>query len=579
MSLMTYNVADPVTFELIKNALGAIVDDMALTIVRTAYSNVVRDNMDFSTGLCDRHGRLVAQGLTVPLHLGSVPDAMLSLIEELGPETGPGDVWLMNDPYRGGMHLPDIFVVKPIFSAADELVAYAVTIAHHTDVGGRVAGSNAADSTEIYAEGLRIPPVFLYKGGEPNRTLLQLLSSNVRLPEKVQGDLQSQLAACHLAETNFLELTDRYGVDEVDRYLETLLDYSERMTRAEIQAIPDGVYQFTDYIDDDGFDDQPIPICVKLTVAGDEIHADFEGTSPQVKAAINATLSVTKSMVYAAVRCTLSSDIPNNAGMFRPISVDAPEASIVNAVLPAAVAARGLTAFRIGDTVLGALAQAQPDKVFAAGEGGNTGISIGGYDAARNPFIYVEFICGCWGARPTKDGVDGVTNIFSDLSNNPVEMIEAEYPLLVEAYELISDSGGAGQHRGGMGVRKRLRFLEEEGVLQVRSDRQRFRPYGLAGGQPGAPTRNIFLQNDRPVEVGTKFTEWIHKGDVIDHHQAGGGGFGNPLLRDPEAVRIDVRDGRVSWERARAEYGVVIDPQTLEVDTHQTLVLRQEQAV
>ena len=540
---------DPINFDLIKNSLESIVDDMALTIVRTAYSNVVRDNMDFSTGFCDRRGNLIAQGLTIPLHLGSVPDAMLAMRAALGDDTQPGDIWIMNDPYEGGMHLPDFFVVEPVYHGSS-LVGYAVTIAHHTDVGGRVAGGNASDSTEIYQEGLRIPPLRLYRQGEANQTLFRLLQKNVRVPEKVLGDLHAQIAACRIGGQRFLELVDRYGTARLETYLDYLLDYSERMVRAEIRSIPDGTYRFTDHIDDDGIDPGPIAISVELTVTGDAIHANFADTSPQVKGAINSTFSVTKSMVYAAIRCVLSADIPNNAGMFRPISVEAPEASIVNPVIPASVAARGLTAFRIGDTLLGALAQAVPDRVFAAGEGGNSGVSIGGYDSERRPFIYVEFICGCWGARSNRDGVDGVTNVFSDLSNNPIEMTEAEYPLRIEAYELIPDSGGAGRFRGGLGVRKRFRFLEREATLQVRSDRRAYPPYGLHGGMPGASSRNLLIRGGDAQEMPTKFTTIICRNDVFDHYQAGGGGYGDPLHRDPEAARRDVRDGRMTANQA-----------------------------
>ncbi len=565
---------DPLEFELIHNGLNSIVDDMALTIVRTAYSNVVRDNMDFSTALCDRHGNLIAQGLTIPLHLGSVPDAMQSFIREFGADVAAGDVWVMNDPFSGGMHLPDVFVVQPIIDGAGELCGYAVTIAHQTDVGGRVAGGNASDSTEIYQEGVRIPPLQMYRRGEPNGTFFKLFLTNVRVPDKVMGDLRAQLAACHLAEQRLIAMVERFGRVRLQRYFDHLLDYTERLVRAGIERMPDGRYAFTDYIDNDGINPEPIAISVAITIQGDQMSVDFSGTSPQVKGAINSTFSVTKSMAYAAVRCMLPPEIPNNGGLFRPISVSAPPGTIVHALPPAAVAARGLTAFRMGDALLGALAQVMPERAMAAGEGGNSGISIGGYDRERNPFIYVEFVCGCWGARAGQDGIDGVTNVFSDLSNNPVEMIEAEHPLRIEAYELIPDSGGAGRYRGGMGVRKRIRFLEDEAVLQVRSDRMSHQPYGLEGGQPGAPTRNLLIRDSDVRDMPSKFTEWIRNGDTLDHFQAGGGGFGNPFQRDPAAVLNDVRNGLVSLERARTDYGVVIDPESWTVDGEGTAVLR-----
>ncbi|HEX7103212.1 MAG TPA: hydantoinase B/oxoprolinase family protein [Nitrolancea sp.] len=571
---MTEGGIDPITFELIRNALTSIVDDMALTIVRTAYSNVVRDNMDFSTALCDRSGNLIAQGLTIPLHLGSVPDAMAAFFRAFGDDIVPGDVWIMNDPFSGGMHLPDIFVVKPIFTEDATLCGFAVTIAHHTDVGGRVAGGNASDSTEIYQEGVRIPPLRLYRRGEPNETFFTLFLANVRVPDKVLGDLRAQLAACHIAERRLRELIERFGVATLDQTFAELLDYAERMVRAEIARMPDGVYRFTDYIDNDGIAPGPIAIAVTLTIAGDKIDVDFAGSAPQVKGAINSTLSVTKSMAYAAIRCVLPPEIPNNAGIFRAISVSAPPGTVVHAVPPAAVAARGLTAFRMGDALIGALAQALPERVFAAGEGGNSGISIGGYDAKRRPFIYVEFVCGCWGARAGKDGVDGITNVFSDLSNNPVEMIEASFPLRIDAYELVPNSGGAGRFRGGMGIRKQITFLEKEAVLQVRSDRMEHQPYGLDGGRPGAPTHNRLLRSGAAHPMPSKFTEWIHYGDTFDHRQAGGGGFGDPFTRDSSAVLTDVRNGLVSPASARHDYGVVIDPECWEVDKAETKRLR-----
>ena len=392
------------------------------------------------------------------------------------------------------------------------------------------------------------------------------------------GDLRAQLAACRIGEQRLLEMTQRHGRDRFERYLEELLDYTERMVRAEIERMPDGAYEFTDYIDDDGINPDTITIKVKLTIDGDSILVDFSGTSPQVKGAINSTFSVTKSMAYAAIRCMLPSEIPNNAGLFRPISVIAPPGTVVHALPPAAVAARGLTAFRMGDTLLGALAQVDPVQAIAAGEGGNSGISIGGYDRDRNPFIYVEFVCGCWGARAGQDGIDGITNVFSDLANNPVEVIEAEHPLRIDAYELIPDSGGPGRFRGGMGIRKRITFLEEEAVLQVRSDRMRHQPYGLSGGHPGAPTRNVLIGSGTEKVMPSKFTEWINRGDTLDHFQAGGGGFGDPFERDPEAVLSDVRDGLVSLERARTDYGVVIDEDRWVVEDASTGILRSGQA-
>jgi N-methylhydantoinase B len=564
---------DPITFELIKNSFGSIVDEMALIIVRTAYSGVIKDVMDFSTALCDAEGRMIAQGLTIPLHLGSIPDAMVSVVAKYRGDVHPGDVFILNDPFSGGMHLPDIFVFRPIFFEG-ALRGFAATVCHHTDVGGRVAGSNASDSTEIYAEGLRIAPLKLYDRGRPNDTLFSLIETNVRVPVKVLGDFRAQLSACYVAEQRYLALLEKYGVGVVDRYTNELYDYSERLTRSEIAALPDGEYTFEDWIDEDGIDDRLIPLRVKVTVAGDELTCDFTGSSSQVRGAINATLSFTKAAVYGAIKYVLGADIPNNAGFFRPIHVKAPAGSILNAVLPAACAARGLTGLRTADLMFGVLAQITPARAMAASEGGPTGVSIGGYDANRQPFVFVEFISSAWGGRSHLDGIDGITTPISNNSNTPAEVSEAEYPIAIDQYEFAPDSGGPGKFRGGLGVQRSYRLLEEEATLQVRADRQRFRPFGLFGGKPGTPSKNVLRRNGEVTTLPAKFTMTMRRGDVLHHVQPGAGGLGDPFERDPERVLVDVQNEKVSLEGARRDYGVVVDPMSWKVDVQETARLR-----
>ena len=410
--------ADPFGFELFRNAIFAIADEMALTVCRTTYSGVLRDNMDFSTALTDGDGRLIAQGLTLPGHLGSVPTAIESVLRHYGEDIHPGDIFVMNDPFDGGMHLPDIFIFKPVFDGGERL-AFAATVCHHADVGGRVAGSNASDSTEIYQEGVRIPPLRLYDKGKRNETLFALLEKNVRLPVKLFGDIRAQLAACHIAERQFLELVGQHGAPATRFYLREIIDYAERLTRAALRELPDGETSFEDWIDDDGVDrGKPIRLFVTLRKEGDSLHADWTGSSPQVKGAINSTLSWTKAATYTAIRSVLPPGIPNNEGVFRAITVAAPPGTITNAVLPAACAARGLTGFRMVDCAFGALAMMLPDKVFAASDGGNTGITIGGYDDERRPFVYVDFTCGTWGARPWADGLDGNSNMGANMASH-----------------------------------------------------------------------------------------------------------------------------------------------------------------
>ena len=569
-------IQDPIAFELFKNALFSIADEMALTITRTTYSGVLKDNMDFSTAFADADGKLVAQGLTLPGHLGSIPTALDATMRHYGSTMAPGDIFIMNDPFDGGMHLPDIFVFKPLYVDGKRL-AFAATVCHHTDVGGRVAGSNASDSTEIYQEGLRIPPLKMYDAGRRNDTLFAFIEKNVRVPVKVFGDLRAQLAACHIAERQFLELVQRYGADMVQVYMQEVIDYAERLTRAAIRTLPDGVYSFEDWIDDDGIDvGKPIRLCVTLTKQGDSMTADWTGSAPQVKGAINNTLSFTKAATYCAIRSILPAGIPNNEGVFRAIEVIAPPGTIANAVLPAACAARGLTGFRMVDCCFGALAQMVPDQVFAASDGGNTGISLGGYTAERVPFIYVDFTCGTWGGRPFADGLDGNSNIFANMASTSVEITEAEHPIAILAYEFVPDKAGAGKYRGGTPYRRDYRFLEAEGVLQVRSDRRDFRPYGLYGGYPGQPSWNYLNPDGENRLLPSKVTMTIPRGTVFRHEVAGAGGWGDPLERDPAAVLKDVRNELVSLTAARELYGVIIDASTWTVEAERTQQLRAD---
>ena len=573
---MTDNKWDPIQFELLRNAVISIADEMALTIVRTTYSGVLRDNMDFSTAFCDPAGNLVAQGLTLPGHLGSIPTALAAVINRFGDVMKPDDLFCLNDPYQGGMHLPDIFIFKPIFHNGKR-IAFAATICHHTDVGGRVAGSNASDSTEIYQEGLRIPPMYMFEQGKRNETLFNLIEANVRVPVKVFGDIRAQLAACNIAERQFLELVNEHSVDIMSKFLLDFVDYAERVTKSALLELPDGEWSFEDWIDDDGVDiGHPIRLFVKFNKKGDRLFADWTGTSEQVKGAINNTLSFTKAATYCGVKCILPNDVPANEGFFRCIEVTAPPGTIANGVLPAACAARGLTGFRMVDCVLGALAMMLPNKVMAASDGGNTGISIGGYDSDRNPFIYVDFACGTWGARPWADGLSGNSNLFANMATQSIEVCEAENPVEILAYEFVPDKAGAGKFRGGTPYRRDYKLLETEAVLQVRSDRKVFRPYGLYGGNPGVSSSNIMNPGKDNRLLGSKLTMTMYSGEVLRHELAGGGGWGDPLERNPEKVLRDVRNELVSMNSAREDYGVVIQSDSWSVDYNATQKLRSD---
>jgi len=565
---------DPVTFAVVKNAMDAIVDEIAYTVLRTARSEIVKDVMDYSAAICDRHGRMVAQAKTIALHLGAIPEAMQAVQERYGATLQPGDAVILNDPYDGGMHLPDIFMFVPFFYQG-EIEGYCVVICHHTDVGGRVPGSNASDSTEIYQEGIRIPVVKLYEAGRVNDVVERIVARNVRVPDRVLGDLRAQYAAARVGTRELASLFDRYGRDETRMYFSELLDYAERLTREEIRRWPKGTYSFTDYIDDDGISPDPIPIQVAVTVHDDHLSVDYTGSSPQVRAAINSTLSYTKSCTYLSVRCALSGDVPNNAGVFRCVGIDVPSGSVLNPQEPAAVAARALTGYRVFDAMLGALAQIVPTRIPAAGEGGNTVVCLSGKNLDNKPYIIVDMICGAWGARPDADGIEAITNASQNLSNTPVEVLEAQHPVRVEAYELEADSCGAGRYRGGLGIRRSYRVLADDVLMQLRADRMKFQPYGLAGGGSARAAANILAREGKPDQhLASKVNMTIVRGDVITHIQPGGGGFGNPLERDLAAIERDVWNQKLSAQYVQQHYLVVTDPASGKVDAAATKRLR-----
>jgi N-methylhydantoinase B len=565
---------DPITLEVIQSGLATIVDGMALSVMRTAYSGVVKDALDYSTAFCDRTGEMIAQGLTIVLHLGSFPSAVRHILAEYGSRLYPGDVYILNDPYgSGGIHLPDIYIIKPVF-VDEDLEGFSCVLAHHTDVGGLVPGSNSTATTEIFQEGIRIPALKLFERGVPNEAILAILEKNVRVPDKVLGDLRAEIAAAAVGEREYLKFVRRHGIQTLRRYIDQLLSISERLARQEIESIPDGRYEFEGHIDGDSIETGPVNIQVALTVLGDRLVVDFAGTSAQVKAGINSPLPFSQSAVYGALRLVMDPTIPNCGGYFRPVEIRAPEGTVVNPRFPAPCGARGITGFRIMETVLGALAQAVPARVPADGEGGNTIVSIGGYDAAGTPFVYVDLIAGARGGSPRGDGCEGVPHPASNIANTPVEIAETELPIRIERYGLVPDSGGAGKYRGALGQVREVRCLAEEAVLQIRSDKRRFPPYGLHGGQSGAPSWNVLDAGGRQHVLPTLTMTSMHKDDVLVHLMAGGGGWGSPLDRDAELVRADVVSEKVTIAHARGAYGVVVDPATLQVDRAATEELR-----
>ena len=570
---------DPITFEVIKNALDAIADEMALVVMRSAHSAICRDSLDYSTAVCDGQGRMVAQGLMTALHMGSFPFAMRILTEQYQGQMNPGDLFITNDPYGGGgMHLPDIYITQPIFFEG-RLESYATTLVHATDVGGITPGGTAVHATEIYQEGLRIPLVKFYDRGQVNDTILKVIEKNVRVPKKVLGDLRAQVAACHSANKQMCQMFEKYGVPEMRLYFDEMHDCAERVMRDEIRNLPDGSYRFTDFIDGFGEDPEPIPFRVKVTIKDDEVLVDWTGTSPQVKGAINAPGPFVYSATYLALRCMVRSDIPNAEGYMRPIKLVVPPGTIVNPSLPAAANARGITGFRVMDTVLGALSKAVPERVPAAGEGGATNPSIGGMWKGE-PFVFTESMSGGWGGRPDRDGVDGLANLAANQTNQPVEFVESDNPIEIVQYGLVNDSGGPGKFRGGMAILREWRLLADEAVFTMRSDRRSHLPYGVAGGKSGTPSWNILNPgpNQKVLPVLPQESSDLKKGDSVRHIQPGAGGYGDPLTRDPQLILEDVRDEKLGIDYVKREYGVVIDQEKLNVDEATTRRLRRRMA-
>jgi N-methylhydantoinase B len=543
---MNTRTIDPITQEIVGNALASIADEMATTIFRTAHSTVVRDGMDFSAALCNADGETVAQAVTVPFHLGSVPHAMDTLRAKWGDRMRPGDVFVMNDPFDGGIHLQDIFVFKPVYLDGG-LIGFATTTAHHGDVGGRLPGSAACDNTEIFQEGIRLPWLKLFDRGEPVDVIFEIIRANVRIPRMTLGDLSAQIAATSVAERALQELAQRYGPERLAGLMTGLIEHTERLVRSEIAGWPDGTATFTDYLDSDGIERRDVPITATVTIAGDEITADLTESSPMVAGALNSTRSFIQACVYQAVRSALDVEIPNTSGAFRPIHVLTKPGTIAHVVMPGASSMRGVTGFRALDAVNGALAQLIPDRVPAAGEGGNTLAVFGSERPDGSRFIFYELIVGTWGGTPEGDGNDGVTNPASLAANIPVEVAESEFPIVIERYGLVPDSGGEGRHRGGLAVERVWRCLTPDTSLIVRSDRSAHPPYGLQGGQPGSLSSNLLIHADGTEEVlPSMFSTTIQPGDVYVHRTAGGGGWGDPAQRDPRQHADDLADGKVT---------------------------------
>jgi N-methylhydantoinase B len=546
-----------VELEIIRNALVAAAEEMSVTVWRTSRSPVVRDILDYSTAVFDADGNSTAQAARMPVHLNSMARCLLDILADHIPieEWSEGDIIITNDPYSGGQHLPDILTFKPVFLDGQR-IAIAGVLVHHLDVGGGAPGSYHAEATEIFQEGFRIPPLKIDEAGVRNQAVVKLLLRNSREPEKVGGDFASQLAALDIGVESLKAMGRRYGIDRLAEASRMIQDQSEHAMRAAIAAMPDGTYEFEDFVDDDGIDrDQPLRIHAQLTVRGEEIEIDLSGSSPQARGPVNCTYNMMDSAVVCGVMMSVGTDIPANAGCYRPIRITAPKGLCVNARSPAPVANRMAVGHRIVNTVMGAFAVALPGQVPAAYYGVSYVYAFNAFKEDGERSVYFDLECGGWGAHPEEDGASGFSCGFHNIANAPMELIENDYPVTFQRYGLVSGSGGAGRTRGGLGLERAFRVDAPEGTFTCNFDRFRTPPYGLAGGAPGALGRMTVTRagTEEELDIGSKVSGLpVQRGDVLRLRTSGGGGYGDPEARDARAIAEDVSDGYAGGgDRAR----------------------------
>jgi N-methylhydantoinase B len=550
---------DPLTLGVVWRNLVALTNDSGNVLRRTAYSEAVREARDFSVGLFDHRARMIVQGDFSPGHLGSMPSAVGHFLDYYAPEElAPGDCLVLNDLYMGSGHLPDFFMMTPVF-VDGRLVGYAVNCVHMIDVGGAAPGSQQVEGiSDHYQEGLRLWPTRIWRGEQANPEILRIIEANVRVPDKLLGDLMAMRNCNRIAAQRLEQLVRSYGFDTYAQAADEILDRSEVAQREAIAAMPDGVYRAVDHFDDYGPGTDPLRIEVTVTVAGDELAIDFAGSSPQTQSGINAVLTYVRAFCYYTVKCiTHGATIPQNDGCLRPISFSAPPGSVVNSQPPAGGGARAIMQQRFVDVLMQAFADVLPEQVIAASSHWANPI-IGGFDPRlRRRFVYYDIIIGGFGGRPRSDGMEATPSAFN-IDGIPVEVNETSYPILTERLELIPDSAGAGRNRGGHGIRKDVRVLGEDVRLTNLTDRQKFAPPGILDGAPGALGATVRNPDSETAEVlESKGTYALAQGDLISTRLAGGGGYGDPLERELPRVAADVRDGLLSRDKARDAYGVV----------------------
>jgi N-methylhydantoinase B len=549
-------VTDPATLEVVGNYLVSAVREMGTTLMRTAYSTIIRESMDCTTALFDPTGQLIAQADHVPSHQGTLSHAAKHVLAIMSLD--PGDVVILNHPYLGGTHHPDIMIFRPVF-ADGSMVALAGALGHHLDVGGRSPGSVATDARDVFEEGLMIPPMKLVKRGRPVDEILQLVASNIRVPHKTLGDIRAEMAAVAVGERRVLELVERFGADRLAAIVTACLDRSERMMREDLRAYPDGTYTAEGFLDNDGLTDDPVGIRVAVTLDDGAVTVDYTGSSPQVRGPFNCSMSSVQAATFCAVRYMVSTEILQNEGCYRPIRLVAPAGTVVNPSPPAPLSGRFHTLERIANTILLAFNGARGEGAVGSTHGHMSSFAVSGPSPAGGPpFVYFEILGGGWGGTREGDGLDATFGLMANCLDTPIEALELEYPLRVERYALRDGSGGTGRFRGGLGITREVRFLTGRGSFTNRSDAQKTSAPGVLGAGPGAPSRHRLEHPDgRVTTLPSKVTSMeIAAGDVIVMETAGGGGYGRPIERDPDAVLADVLDGKISEAEALATYGV-----------------------
>ena len=536
---------DPISFEILKDSLISIAEEMGVVLRKSSFSPNIKERRDYSCALFNASGQLVAQAEHIPVHLGAMPYSVQAVLKEFKDDLAEGDDIILNDPYRGGTHLPDITMVSPIFFKKN-LVGFGANRAHHSDVGGVAPGSMSALSKDVNQEGIRIPPVKLWAEGKPNRQLLDFVLSNVRTPDERLGDLRAQRAANLVSTKRLGELLKKSSFSTVETGMDQLIDYSEELMIKKIRELPRKSSSAVDYLDDDGFGTTDIPIRVKVTVDRQTIAFDFSGSAKQVQGPLNAVYSVTLSAIYYVVRCVTDPSIPANAGCFKPIQVKAPSGTIVNAEPPAPVAGGNVeTSTRIVDVTLKAFSSIIPERVCAACQGTMNNVTIGGiHPRTGKYFTYYETIAGGFGARYTKDGVDGIHSHMTNTLNTPVEALESSYPLRIKKYELVRGSGGRGKFRGGLGIRRDIEVLAEKSTISLMGERQRRGPWGLFGGMSGPPGVYGIVRRNLITGLSSKTTLTANSGDVLTVKTPGGGGYGALGRRAREKIGQDRADGK-----------------------------------